>query len=882
MTGDDELGQLDLLRYNLLALAEHARSLEAKRLEATLQAPAAAPAVDRAPVARPQRTGTGRKRGRAAVIAWDMGHNPVGRAMVIYDLLEQDYDVELIGPIWSRYGDDLWGPIRNSHRAMRGFRCERFEDFYPAALAFAEAQTYDLVVACKARLPSMILGAMLKRQSACPMLVDVDDFELSFFKDETTAPLDDLIAGGPDALSEPYEQLASRAADGLVAACDGVLVSNVALRDRFGGYVIRHARDEDIFTPRRFNRDAERERLGLTPEDFALVFVGTARPHKGVFTVADTLEAMDDDRFVLHIVGDINNKGIENRLKRYDTARIVLHPGCDFDDLPSYIAAADAIPLLQEPDHPIAQFQIPAKISDAAALGVPVLATDVPPLRDLHHSGALRVIDRADLETVLREMITARDAQEGDTKTSPRIAFESEFGLDVNRERLLRAVDAAALASRDGALPDAFTTLLDHVHDIYVALRKARAKAAAQSRFKSGKDKPDVVAFWKQNDSGIYGRRSDMLLKHVRKSGLRNRVALFDAAMPIEDLTRLAEASAGPQSHHAAVLAHTVDNCLGLSDGKRMTNRTFVYGRSHNPKSYLCSGTDRSTYPDWVAGQLEDSGIVAAEAEAWCFPVVIDFPAISEAISFKTVLCDIVDDQRAFSMRAAWRRKIEENYETVLPAADLVTTNCQPNVEAFSPLAPDIHVIPNGTERLPRDITVPEPLASIDKPVAGYVGNLRDRIDWDLLAGAAEALPDVVFYIIGGGERPEDVAAIKSLPNVTFAGVVPYDQVQAYIAGFDVALMPHKQTVLTQRMNPLKIYNYFAAMKPIVSTEVANIDTDLQRFIHFAHTPEDFAEAIQMAIAKPPKVDAIYKSALERVTWSSRVESLVELIERKT
>lgn len=837
-------------------------------------------------VARPQvvrpaiverKKGAG-SRGRAAVVAWDMGHNPVGRAMVIYDLLERDYDVELIGPIWSRYGHDIWAPIRDSGRVMRAFHCERYEDFYPAALVFAEREKYDLVVACKARLPSMILAGMIKRVSQCPMLIDVDDFELSFFKDESSAPLEDLKAAGIEALAEPYEELASRVADGIVKSFDEVVVSNVALRDKFGGYVVRHARDEAAVTELRFNRDEERKRLGIKPDEFALVFVGTARAHKGIFEVADTLEAMGDNRFVLHIVGDINNKSIEDRLGKYKSARIVKHPGCEFDEMPSYIVAADVVPLLQQSDHAIAQYQIPAKISDASALGVPVIATDVPPLVDLHHCGILTVIDTADLGETLMKMYASRDVDAQGNRKQIRRAFESEFGFDVNRERLLKAVDSAELESPE--LNSSIQELLDFAHDAYVKFSKQNQKSEKRVRYKSGAGSVDMVSFWKQNDTGVYGRRCDMIYRHMLKGGYRNRIITFDAVISLNDLGSLVERGRGPTSHEMIIVRHTVDNILGLSDRRRFLNRTFVYGETFCENSVLAQGVNRDVYPEWVEAKLLEAKFNVEETEAWVFPVVMEFPQVAQKLPFKKIVADIVDDQRAFAMRPEWRRKVERNYELVLPLADTVLTNCEPNVSAFEPIIDNILVVPNGTEIPSGAQGEVDALKDLKRPLVGYVGNLRDRLDWALLEDTARALPNATFAIIGGGARDEDVASIKGLKNVVFTGVVPYSHVQSYISNFDVAIVPHVDNFLTKRMNPLKIYNYFAARKPIVSTKVENIDEFLEPYISFAENSSDFAAAISKALDNPIEVDAAYRKTLKKISWSSRVEDIVGIIDK--
>ena len=188
--------------------------------------------------------------------------------------------------------------------------------------------------------------------------------------------------------------------------------------------------------------------------------------------------------------------------------------------------------------------------------------------------------------------------------------------------------------------------------------------------------------------------------------------------------------------------------------------------------------------------------------------------------------------------------------------------------------------MPNGTELPPDDPgPVPAALAALTHPIAGYVGNLRDRIDWGLLRETALALPQVNFAIVGGGARKEDACILEGLSNVTFTGVVPYEQVQACIQKFDVALVPHLRNQLTASMNPLKIYNYFAAGRPIVSTEVENVDVALLPFIRIASSPADFAAAISKALAAPRGRPRGYDKALSGVTWETRAKSVLKIID---
>lgn len=827
----------------------------------------------------------GEKRGRAAVISWDMGHNPAGRAIVLYDLLEQDWDTELIGPLWSRYGGSIWPPIATSERKMRGIPCDTLEDFWPAVQAIASSARYDLVIVCKPRLPGVILGTALARASDCPLITDIDDFELSFFKDETSAKIEDLEAQLPDALIEPYGELATRAIEGVVRDVPSIIVSNVALRKRYGGIVVRHARDEQVFTPANFNRQEARLALGISADDFALIFVGTPRRHKGVLEVARVLHEMPNKRFVFHIVGSLTDKRDRAELESYSNARVILHPNCEFDALPGIIAAADAVVLLQDSTHPISSYQIPAKISDAAAFGLPVIMTDVPPVRDLVHLGLISLATVDTLAEVLQHLMA--EAEEFPSGARPRIraAFESELSFTVNRARLNMAIQRA-LAAGSGSVPASFDQLHSLASKAYAQLRRRTredAPAATPRRPAQAKDSGhDIVMFWKQNDSGLYGRRSDMLMKEFLASGRVRRVLQFDAPQEVGELMKLAYNSKIPRSAQSLTLGNIIDDQMQLRDRGDYQLRSFLWSRNKlgNP-TFPHAATSLAGYPDWVKQQMAASGIAPHRALAWVCPVVFDFPSIAQHLGFRAIVGDLIDDQRAFEMSPSYRRRIEQSYEDSVPLFDLAFTNCQPLADAFQSLAKQkIQVVPNGTELSVSDATsIPRILQGLGRPLIGYVGNLRDRIDWSLLHGTALQMPEATFAVVGGGERPEDVAELKRLPNVVFTGIVPYDQVLPVIQSFDVAIMPHIRSDLTKRMNPLKIYNYFAARRPIVSTEVDNIDDGLKQFIRFASGPDDFAEMIRASLVEPRTSMPGYDSALNEITWESRASKILNFVD---
>lgn len=805
------------------------------------------------------------KKGRAAIICWDLCHNPAGRAIVLYDLLASDWDVELVGPVWSQFGGKIWSPIAKSGRKVRTIPCETLQEFYPAAQGFAETNPYDLVIISKPRAPALALGAMIKKYHECPMVLDVDDLELSFADSLDPVSEAEIKKNLTEAFKVPFESLATRYCDKLIAEADSLTVSNITLRERYGGHIVRHARDENIFDPVHYDRDLARKKLGLKKNDFALMFVGTPRPHKGIYDIAEALHEMNDKRFVLNIVGNINYPGMQDRLEELDQARINFYPDCDFRSLPAYMAAADAIPLLQDVHSEITQWQIPAKISDGMAFGLPIIMTEVPPIFDLEQQNLVTVIHKDFFAETLLELYAARkDKSFSKFQNRIRAGFEDELGFRVNRQRLQNAIMRASKA--DAKLAKPFQTLLDHMRAAFLKLdgnSKIRPAPAKEG-------KPDLVMFWKQNDSGIYGRRSDMLMKHLLESGRFGRVLQFDAPINLEDLTKQAARADTPLHPGALTMTHAYRNKMGLNDTRRHFFRTFVWSNTFR-KSEMTDGTSLDVYPSYVREQMELLHFDPVNTLAWVCPVVPDFPRIAKDIKFKHIICDIIDDQRAFDLTQSERRQVEDNYQTILPMADLVMTNCQPNVETFAPLARTIHFVPNGTEIPPENLPMPATLEKIPRPIAGYVGHLQDRIDWDLLDEAAHHIPDVSFVIAGGGAKQEYIDRLDKRPNVFFVGVVPYSKVKAYIQHFDVCIVPHKGTDLTKRMNPLKVYNYFAAKKPIVATEVENIDGSLNPYIRFARNAGELAVFIKESLENPLITDERYTEVLSEITWKRRV-----------
>ena len=193
-----------------------------------------------------------------------------------------------------------------------------------------------------------------------------------------------------------------------------------------------------------------------------------------------------------------------------------------------------------------------------------------------------------------------------------------------------------------------------------------------------------------------------------------------------------------------------------------------------------------------------------------------------------------------------------------------------------------IHVVPNGAERFHNypEAPVPEVMKHIQGPGVGYVGTLRDRIDWTLLHEIVPAMPDVSFVFFGPSSDNPNADSLGTYDNVHVPGVVAYDDLAFHLKAFDVGIVPHLNNQLTERMNPLKVYNYFAAGLPIVSSEVANLE-DLGSVLNTATTADEFISAIRSAIAN--KVDTQtdqWLSTMDTIAWESRGKAILDIMDQ--
>lgn len=169
-------------------------------------------------------------------------------------------------------------------------------------------------------------------------------------------------------------------------------------------------------------------------------------------------------------------------------------------------------------------------------------------------------------------------------------------------------------------------------------------------------------------------------------------------------------------------------------------------------------------------------------------------------------------------------------------------------------------------------------LANVPRPIAGYYGTMTAYNDIELLQYCAIKLRDVSFVLAGqitGGDYEE----LSREPNVYLLGRVPYEQIPALCASFNVCLLQWKMSKWIRYCHPLKFFEYMASGKPIVSVPIEEIAHDYSDIVSVASTKEEYCKAITWELNNDTNERAHRRIEIAREhSWDNHVEQLSNII----
>ena len=222
--------------------------------------------------------------------------------------------------------------------------------------------------------------------------------------------------------------------------------------------------------------------------------------------------------------------------------------------------------------------------------------------------------------------------------------------------------------------------------------------------------------------------------------------------------------------------------------------------------------------------------------------------------------------------------------------ADVVAASARDLQVEMLPARPDTILCPNGVtfEHFAGHRSGPPPadlteIVNRGRPIIGYYGAIAEWVDYDLLDYAAERLPDFSFVFIGPNyDKTMEQATVFTRPNVWWLGPKNYAELPAYLQQFFVATIPFQVNDVTHGVSPLKLFEYMARGKPVVTTAMR----EAQHYEHVlvARDREEWVRLLAEAIDLGR--DPAFRSSLQRMaranTWEQRIGTLIDAASKKS
>ncbi|MFQ5430865.1 MAG: glycosyltransferase, partial [Phycisphaerae bacterium] len=147
-----------------------------------------------------------------------------------------------------------------------------------------------------------------------------------------------------------------------------------------------------------------------------------------------------------------------------------------------------------------------------------------------------------------------------------------------------------------------------------------------------------------------------------------------------------------------------------------------------------------------------------------------------------------------------------------------------------------------------------------------------------LIRHAATHLPEADFVFVGPYGSSSEIAQLESFKNVTFLGARAYDEVPAYVSTFDVCWVPFRVGGIAAAANPIKIYEYLALGRPVVSTPVADTD-GFEGLVRVGRTAGEVTDLLREALAATPADTDRRVAFARRNSWDDRAAEIVEFLD---
>jgi len=319
---------------------------------------------------------------------------------------------------------------------------------------------------------------------------------------------------------------------------------------------------------------------------------------------------------------------------------------------------------------------------------------------------------------------------------------------------------------------------------------------------------------------------------------------------------------------------------VSLRDIKRMWNKVIA-GHHINPKDsiVLPNGDFHLVNPITIpAPHYKLERIIASELiAAQVNPVIINAelrsPILWTSLPTAVDVADKIDHSALvyycgddFSSLAGvdhetvciHEQELVEKADLIIAASDELAAQLPADKTRILPHGVDYSLFSTPTDRA-------KDLVDNGRPIAGFYGSISEWLDLDLLTGTISRLPNWNFIFIGN--QVTDVSALRKFENVTFLGDREHEVLPSYVQHWTASILPFVDNQQIQHCNPLKLREYIAAGRPVISTPFPAL-SPYQELVTTVNNVDEMVAALTRSLTK--KTSCRQQLSVINQTWSSQ------------
>lgn len=243
-------------------------------------------------------------------------------------------------------------------------------------------------------------------------------------------------------------------------------------------------------------------------------------------------------------------------------------------------------------------------------------------------------------------------------------------------------------------------------------------------------------------------------------------------------------------------------------------------------------------------------------------------------------------DEFTVGTRGRKKNIITKLEQALLRQAEIVFANSLLTYQNKKVFNPHTYRIPSGADVAHfGQVLDHEPIhpniAALPQPRIGFIGNINEKIDILLLAKIAQAYSTWSLVMIGQTHPyAVDLTPLQTQANVYWLGKRPFQQLPALLRGIDVCILPYVQGEATRYRSPLKLYEYLATGKPVLSTPHPEVN-EFKDVITIA-LGDSFVEALPHILDNDTDDRRSHRiQTAQQHSWSRRVDEIEKILQHK-